>query len=100
VTRIVSVDSDSDTIVIERPLPWDLFPNQLPHSVHSWEPELTNVGIEGLTFEFRTGRYAGHLREEGYNAISLRQVANSWVRDIQTVNAGSFHAITISLEMS
>jgi len=45
--------------------------------------------VEGLSFEFPKTAYPGHLREKGYNAISLRGVVNGWVRDIRTVNADS-----------
>jgi hypothetical protein len=35
----------------------------------------------------RTGRYPGHLKENGFNALMFNQMANSWVRDVRFLNA-------------
>jgi hypothetical protein len=69
-------------------MPWTMFPNHGVKTIHQWSPRLNNIGIEGLSFEFSdAGRYPGHFNELGYNALSLRSTANSWIRDIQTLNA-------------
>ncbi len=52
-------------------------------------PVLQEVGIEGLTLEFPKTPYPGHLKEKGYNAVSLRDLVNGWVRDVRTVHADS-----------
>ena len=52
-------------------------------------PVLTEVGVEGLAFEFPLAKYPGHLREKGYNGIQFRDVVNGWVRDVRTHNADS-----------
>jgi hypothetical protein len=87
VTR-VAAKVDASTIRIERPMPWTMFPNHGVKTIHRWSPRLNNIGIEGLSFEFNdTGMYPGHFNELGFNALSIRNVANSWIRDIQTRNA-------------
>ncbi|HWL16947.1 MAG TPA: glycosyl hydrolase family 28-related protein [Opitutus sp.] len=60
----------------------------------AWQPELrrfaptvTESGIEALTFEFPPTRYGGHFKENGANAIELRQVYNCWVRNVVIHNA-------------
>lgn len=61
----------------------------------AWKPRLVRrgtireVGIEGLSFAFKKARYPGHLKEKGYNAISLRDGIDCWIRDVRTLNADS-----------
>jgi hypothetical protein len=48
---------------------------------------LTEVGIEKLRIEFPQTNYGGHHLEEGYNAIYISSLANSWVRDVNVINS-------------
>jgi len=48
---------------------------------------LTEVGIEKLRIEFPQTDYGGHHLEEGFNAIYISSLANSWVRDVKVINA-------------
>lgn len=78
-TRIRSITGDR--ITFDRPLRWDVQPRWRPR-IYRYEPAVTEVGIEGLRFEFPMIPYAGHFTEKGHNAIALTDVANCWVRDI------------------
>jgi hypothetical protein len=78
---------DGDTVTIQQAIRIDARPE--------WRPTLTQrsyiteVGVEGLTFEFAKTAYPGHLREKGYNGVYVNGAINCWVRDIRTVNADS-----------
>ncbi len=52
-------------------------------------PFLEECGLEGVTFEFPESPWLGHLKQRGYNGISLGNVINGWVRDIHLVNSDS-----------
>jgi hypothetical protein len=59
-----------------------------------WQPELcafspsvTESGVEALAFEFPATRYRGHFKENGANAIELKEVSDCWVRDVRIHNA-------------
>ena len=43
--------------------------------------------IERLTFEFPGKPPRPHLKEEGFNAIYMTNVANCWVRDVEFLEA-------------
>jgi hypothetical protein len=84
--RIVGVDGSR--ITLDRPLRCDLRPSWKP-SVLSFEPTVTEVGVEGLGFEFPPTPYGGHFTEQGFNPVAFREVAHCWVRDVRVVNADS-----------
>jgi len=74
------------TVTLERPLPLEV--------QTAWTPELRaltasvrEVGIEDLAIEFAGTRYPGHFKEEGYNAIYMNTVVDSWVRNVAIRNA-------------
>lgn len=75
-------------IRLDRPLPWDVALAWSP-TVRSWNPSVSECGIEGLGFEFPAVRYPGHHEELGYNGIAMINVANCWVRDVKFINADS-----------
>jgi hypothetical protein len=50
---------------------------------------LQGLGLEGFTLAFPDTAYPGHHREEGYNGIALEQTGQSWVRDVEVLNADS-----------
>lgn len=86
ICRIVSIAGDR--IVIDRGLRTDVDLRWQPR-IDSFEPSVTDVGIESLRFEFPNIPYAGHFTELGHNAIAMQQVAHCWVRDIAIDNCDS-----------
>lgn len=80
VSRVAAVNGG--TVVLERPLPWDLWRSHRPKQLHRWDPQLSNFGVEGLSLVFRSPRYGGHFRETGHEGIAFRNVANAWIRDV------------------
>lgn len=88
--RVVSVTGGDDaptSVTVHAPLRFELRPAWRPTLAQS--PHLRGCGIEGIAFEFPETEYPGHLKERGYNAIQLRNLVQSWVRDIRTVHADS-----------
>jgi hypothetical protein len=84
VARVTAVEGK--TIMLDRPLRFDVRPEWQPE-IWSWKPTVENVGIESLTFEFAGIPKKKHLQEEGFNAIDLRGAVNSWVRNVEVVDA-------------
>ena len=78
---------DGDRITIKEPLLHDLRPDWTP-TLTAWEA-VTEVGIEGIRFEFLYNEYTIHHVEAGNNAIYLTNTAHSWVRDVTVVNGDS-----------
>ncbi len=86
ISRVAEVRGGGE-VVLERPLPWDLFDAHGPKEFHAWRPRLQGVGIHGMSFVMQSARYRGHFQETGYDALELTGVANSWVRDVRVVDA-------------
>jgi hypothetical protein len=86
VTRISAVEGK--TVAIERALRFDLEARWRP-TVLSFEPSVTEVGIEHLGFEFPADEYKGHFTEFGYNPIAFTAAVNCWARDIHIANPDS-----------
>jgi len=88
-TRVVAVGQDPKLgpwVDLERPLQANASLAWQPR-FHKHEPTARNVGVEDLTVEFAWKAFAGHLREDGYNAIHMNQVADGWVRNVRVLNA-------------
>ena len=83
--QVISVEEGS--IQIAQPLRIDIRPEW--KVTMSRAPHLKEVGIEGVTFEFPPSPWLGHLKQRGYNGISLGNVINGWVRDIHLINSDS-----------
>jgi hypothetical protein len=50
-------------------------------------PQVTDVGVEELGFEFPAKAYAGHWEEVGFNPVALsRNVAHCWMRNVRVWN--------------
>jgi hypothetical protein len=81
-------DVDGRRVTIDRPLPLDIRLAWQP-VVRSFSPDVTEVGIESMGFEFPDEPYAGHFTERGANAIALSDVSDCWVRDIHVHNSDS-----------
>ena len=86
ITRIVSVNGNE--ITLERALRCDLGLPWLPQ-IRSFEPSVTECGVEGIGFEFPVIPYQGHFTELGFNPVALSNVAHCWVRDIRVAHADS-----------
>lgn len=82
--RVTAIDGD--TLELDRALPVDVETRWTP-TLHAFSPSVTGVGVEGLTMSFPLTTYPGHFQERGYNAVNLRRVAHSWVRDVTILNA-------------
>lgn len=76
-------------ITLERRLPYAIKSGVVKVAVHGLPTALFEAGVEGLTFSFAWSLYNGHHLEKGFNALFLKNVADSWVRDIRTINADS-----------
>jgi hypothetical protein len=91
VSRIATVRGD--TVTLERPLRFDVKPAWKPQ-VLSFEPSVTESGVEDLRFEFPVAPYKGHFTELGWNPVALSGVADCWVRNIRISNADSGPFVT------
>jgi hypothetical protein len=74
------------SITLERHLPVEVDTRWKPQ-VRAVMPTTREVGIENLTLEMAPMRYPGHFNERGYNGIYYIGAHDSWVRDVQIVNA-------------
>lgn len=85
-TTIVAINDNQ--ITIGDPLLHDIN-GEIPASILPWAP-LRNVGIENLNITFGFEKETGfHHGEEGYNAIYLNGVADSWIKNLKIRNADS-----------
>jgi hypothetical protein len=86
VCRVTRVEGGR--VQLDRALRCDVRASWRPQ-LRSFEPTVTESGVENLCFEFPDQPYQGHFTELGFNAIALSGVADCWVRNIRTVNADS-----------
>jgi hypothetical protein len=85
-TRVSSVEDKA--LLLERPLRADFRP-EWRAAVYTFDPSVTEVGIENLGFEFPAPEYKGHFTEMGFNAIAISGASDCWVRNIRIVNPDS-----------
>lgn len=86
VSRVLSVAGK--TIILERPLWFDVRPEWKPQLM-TFQPTVSEVGIEDLAIEFPVKPYAGHFTERGMNGIAMTRVADCWVRNVRISNSDS-----------
>jgi len=86
VSRITSVHGTE--ITLERPLRFDIRTSWSP-VLKTFEPTVSEVGIEHLSIEFPKKPYKGHFSERGMNAIAMNSVSDCWVRNVQISNSDS-----------
>lgn len=86
VSRVKAVEGTA--LTLERPLRTDLREEWKP-GVRIFRPQVEEVGIEHLAFEFPESPYEGHFTEKGLNAIQMTGVCHSWVRNVTIRNADS-----------
>lgn len=85
--QVEIVKISNNKVTIKTPLLLEIKTNYQAQLVE-WK-HLSEVGIEHLSFAFpNTPRVAHHV-EQGYNAIFLTRIYNSWVRDVVIHNAES-----------
>ncbi len=83
-SRVSSISGNR--IALERPLPYDVRLEWTPE-IHRFKPTVQEVGIEHLSIRFPWTPYPGHFREKGFNAITLDNVAQCWIDDVEIENA-------------
>jgi hypothetical protein len=81
--RVVAVNGNR--VQFDRPLRFETRAAWQPE-IRSFQPTVTESGIENLGFEFPPTRYRGHFKENGANAIELRNVHSCWVRNVAIRN--------------
>jgi Pectate lyase superfamily protein len=77
-----------DEIELDRPLRFDIKSEWQPRVV-SFEPTVSESGVENLGFEFPVTPYAGHFTELGFNAVAFNGVSDCWARNLRIANADS-----------
>lgn len=86
VCRITKIDGRQ--IAFDRPLRFEVKLEWHPQ-IRSFEPTVTESGVENLCFEFPNTPYAGHFTELGFNAVAFFGVADCWARNLVISNADS-----------
>ncbi|MEM7791894.1 MAG: glycosyl hydrolase family 28-related protein [Verrucomicrobiota bacterium] len=90
--QMVRIKSISGTTVeIDRPLHFDVKLGWDP-KIRSFDPTVSEVGIEDLTITTGRVEYAGHFYEE-WNGIYFMNIADSWVRNVDVINADEAYLI-------
>ena len=79
---------NGNKVSFNRPLRFDIQTQWTP-TVKSFNPSLTDSGIEELCFEFPTAPYKGHFTELGYNAIAFGKAVHCWARNIRILDCDS-----------
>lgn len=86
VSRVESVEGNK--ITLERPLWFDLKKEWNP-TITTFEPSVSEVGIEDLAIEFPVTSYKGHFTETGLNGIAMSGVSDCWVKNVRISNCDS-----------
>lgn len=85
--RVVSIEGTR--VTLERPLPLEVRKAWKP-ILKTYEPRVSEVGIEDLSIEFPVKPYPGHTFEErGMNGIAMNGVVDCWIRNVQISNSDS-----------
>lgn len=84
VARVVSVQGN--TVELDRSLRVDVRTEWDPE-LFVFNPTVSEVSIEDLSFEFPGIPKKKHLQEEGFNAIWMRDAVHSWVRNVHIIDA-------------
>lgn len=86
VSRVTAIHGTR--VTLERSLPFDVRSEWSP-TLGDFAPDVHEVGIEAMSFEFPVTPYEGHFTELGYNAIAIDTASDCWVRDVHVRNADS-----------
>ncbi|MGQ7947356.1 DUF4955 domain-containing protein [Flavobacterium sp. WC2509] len=85
--QVEIVKITNNKVTIKTPLLLEIKPNYQAQLVE-WK-HLSEVGIEHLRFTFPDTPRVAHHVEQGYNALFLTRIYNSWVTDVVIHNAES-----------
>lgn len=81
--------TNGQQIRLDRPLRFDVQLRWRPQ-VEPFDPTVTDVGIEGICFDFPLEKYRGHFQEVGWNPVEIKaDAAHCWLRDLRIRNADS-----------
>lgn len=86
VVRIRKVDGDK--IYFDRAVRFAIKAQWHPQ-IRSFEPTVTECGLENLRLEFPNTPYPGHFKESGYNAVAFSEVSDCWARNLIITNCDS-----------
>ncbi|MBT3296840.1 MAG: right-handed parallel beta-helix repeat-containing protein [Verrucomicrobia bacterium] len=86
VSRVAAVSGKQ--VTLERPLRWDIRKGWKP-TLKTFEPRVSEVGIEELAISFPLKPYQGHFSERGMNGIAMNGVSDCWVRNVKISNCDS-----------
>ena len=84
IARVESVKGNS--VTLDRPLRVDVRKEWEPE-LYIFTPAVSEVGIEHLSIEFSGKPYAGHNKDDGFNAIFFFKATHSWVRNVHITDA-------------
>ena len=84
--RVVAVKDGH--VQFDRPLRFETRAEWQPE-IRGFDPTVTESGIEEIGFAFPATRYRGHFKENGANALELRQVHHCWIRNV-AIHNGDF----------
>ncbi len=69
-------------VKLDRGLRFDVRSEWKP-TLEPFHPAVTDVGLEGVSFEFPATPYAGHFKEAGWNPVAIRaSAAHCWLKDL------------------
>ena len=89
ISQVMTITSIQGNVLhFNRPIRFDVKLKWKP-VLRSFEPTVTEVGIENIAFEFPNTDYMGHFSELGFNAIAFSNVSNCWARNLRIVNCDS-----------
>ncbi len=86
VSRVAAIDGAK--LTLERPLRLDIRQAWKP-TLRTFNPTVSECGVEELSIEFPNTPYKGHFTEVGYNGIAINGASDCWVRSVRIVNSDS-----------
>jgi len=87
ISRVAS--ASGTRVTLERPLRFDIRKSWSP-VLKTYEPTVSEAGVENLTIEFPVKPYPGHTFEErGMNGIAMNNVSDCWIRNVRISNGDS-----------
>ena len=86
--RVTKIDPVAGRIEFDRPLLTDVRLEWKP-GLFAAARSVEEVGLEELGFEFPNTPYLGHFTELGYNAVSIGDARNCWLRHLRIHNSDS-----------
>lgn len=73
---------NGNQVMLDRGLRFDVRAEWRP-TLEPFHPAVTDVGVEGVGFEFPATPYAGHFKEAGWNPLAIRSAAaHCWLKDL------------------